>query len=97
MTFTEACAHAVSGALMRRPGWHGNWHMRYLAPVDSPNTQPRLLLCEGWPHPVHYHPPEINGDDILTEDWEVVDPVAMIHCQVGEVGTWLDDEDEWDA
>lgn len=97
MTFTDACTHAVFGALVRRPDWCGNWHLRYTAPTDSPNRQPRLLMCEGWPAPVHYNAPDFNGDDVLAEDWEAVDPVTMIQCQVGEVGIWLDDEDDQDA
>ncbi len=68
--------------------------MRFLAPVDSGNRAPRLLMCEGWPHPVHWHSPDFNGDDVLAEDWGFADPVAMIPAQVGEVGIWLEDEDD---
>lgn len=94
MNFGEAMIAAVSGALVRRPGWCGNWHIRYVAPVDGQNKSPRILYCEGWPHPVHWHSTNFNGDDVLAEDWEIADPVAMIAAQVGECGVWLDDEDD---
>lgn len=94
MTLGEAMIAAVHGSLVRRPGWHGNWHMRFCAPVDDGNRTPRILMCEGWPHPVHWHSPDFNGDDVLAEDWETVDPVTMIQCQVGEVGIWQEDEDD---
>jgi hypothetical protein len=94
MTFGEAMIAAVHGRLVRRPDWGGNWHVRFIAPIDGGNRTPRILTCEGWPHPVHWNPPDFDGDDVLAEDWEIVDPVKAIQCQVGEVGIWGGDEEE---
>jgi len=96
MNFGEAMIAAVHGRLVRRPGWYGNWHVRYCAPTDRGNKKPTLWMAEGWPHPVHSYSPSFDADDVLAEDWDIVDPVSMIASQVGEVGLieWPGEDDD---
>lgn len=93
MKFGEAMTAAAFGRIVRRPGWHGTWHCRVFAPVDSRNPQPRLLMADGWPYAVCWNPPDFDSDDLLADDWQFVDPAAAVQSQAPEV-VWRKDEDE---
>jgi hypothetical protein len=94
MNFGEAMIAAVHGRLVRRPTWGGNWHARYFAPTDRDDQSPALWMAEGWPAAIHSYAPQFDADDILADDWAIVDPVSMIRCQVGEIVQARDEEED---
>lgn len=96
MTFGQAMTAAALGRLVRRPDWFGNWHCRVFAPIDSSDPDPRLLMSDGWPYAVTWYQPDFDADDILAEDWVIVDPVEAIASQAPEIIP-VEDDDEEDA
>lgn len=93
MNFGEAMTAAAFGRIVRRPGWHGSWHCRVFAPIDSRNPEPRLLMADGWPYAVCWNPPDFDADDILADDWEFVAPELAVRSQTPEIVP-LDEDEE---
>lgn len=85
IAFAQAMKAAANGKLVTRGNRKNGWHFRIIRPhdlQDGAGLIPILRACNGWPLALVHHHAALTAEDILAEDWRIMDPSEAICGEV---------------